>query len=48
MTLAFDAIPGLRDLAPREIGGLNKLSFEEICGNATALVTNTHVVLIPH
>ncbi len=32
MSPAFDAIPGLKDIVPRECGGNNKLSFDEICG----------------
>ena len=41
MTPAFDAIPGLKDLVPREIGGDNKLSYDEICGNATSKLMQT-------
>ena len=32
MTPAFDAVPGLKELMPSDMGGDNKLSFEEICG----------------
>ncbi len=32
MSPAFEAIPGLKDIVPKECGGNNKLSFDEICG----------------
>lgn len=36
MTPAFDALPGLKELVPSDIGGDNKHSYDEMCGNATA------------
>lgn len=33
ITPAFDAVPGLKDLMPQSLGGNNKLTFEQICGN---------------
>lgn len=32
MNLAFDAVPGLKDIMPESYGGNVKHSFEELCG----------------
>ena len=38
---AFEAVPGLKQLLPTEMGGENKQSFEEICGNSIHVFLNT-------
>ncbi|KAM3179621.1 hypothetical protein ACTXT7_000208 [Hymenolepis weldensis] len=35
MNLAFDAVPGLKDIMPESYGGNVKLSFEELCDRMT-------------